>query len=36
MKLAHLSMTAQYIVNNNVTRSKQFGDRNLQWAKKEP
>ena len=34
MKLDHPRMTAQYIVSNNVTRSRRSGDRDLQWAKK--
>ena len=34
MQADHPAMTAQYLVANNVTRSKRGGDRNLQWAKK--
>ena len=34
MRADHPAMTAQYLVTNNVTRSKHGGNRNLQWAKK--
>ena len=34
MKVDHPVMTAQYILNNQVSRSKRGGHRDLEWAKK--
>ena len=34
MKIDHPIMTAQYLIENQVARSKRQGNRDLQWAKK--